>query len=75
MDTEFYITTFDCDFGIISETGQKVTWYDGPYEVTPGDEDQTLDTEKLTMKENVLIKRIPSNYGKITWTGATLKVE
>lgn len=75
MDTEFSITTFECDFGVISETGQKVIWYEGPYEVTPEENDVTLETSKLTMKEKVLIRKIPSNYGKITWTGATLKVE
>lgn len=49
--------------------------YDGPYVVTPSQEEQILDTTKKTMKENVVIMPIPSNYGKVTWDGATLRIE
>lgn len=48
--------------------------YDGPYEVTPSAEAQTLDTGGLVMTGNVTINPIPSNYGLITWDGATLTV-
>lgn len=51
-----------------------VNTYDGPYEVTPSTETQTLATDNLLMTDNVIINPIPSNYGLITWNGATLTV-
>lgn len=48
--------------------------YEGPYEVTPSDAEQTLETTGLLLTQDVIINPIPSNYGKITWNGATLRV-
>lgn len=48
--------------------------YEGPYEVTPGAEEQTLETNALYMTGNITIEAIPSNYGLITWSGNTLTV-
>lgn len=49
--------------------------YAGPYEVTPRAHEQvTLPTEGLLMGADVTINPIPSNYGLITWNGATLTV-
>ena len=48
--------------------------YTGPYEVTPSAETQTLETDSLYMRGNVIINPIPSNYGLITWNGSTLTV-
>ena len=48
--------------------------YEGPYEVTPGPEAQTLATENLRMTGNVTVGAIPNNYGLITWNGSTLTV-
>lgn len=48
--------------------------YEGPYEVTPTQETQTLDTDSLYMRGNVTINPIPSNYGLITWNGSVLTV-
>ena len=48
--------------------------YEGPYEVTPGAEEQTLQTDALYMTGNITIEAIPSNYGLITWSGNTLTV-
>lgn len=48
--------------------------YDGEYEFTPTAETQTLDSTDKVMRHNVVIKPIPSNYGLITWNGATLTV-
>ena len=48
--------------------------YEGPYEVTPTLQTQTLATEELVMAHNVVINPIPSNYGLITWDGSTLTV-
>ena len=48
--------------------------YEGPTEVTPSSETQTLDTRNFRMTENVTVNPIPSNYGLITWNGAGIKV-
>ena len=48
--------------------------YDGPYEVTPGDEAQTLQTAGKSLAQDVVVDRIPSNYGKISWDGATMTI-
>ena len=54
---------------------QKIgTEYTGEYEFTPSDVAQTIQTENKTLTQNITINPIPSNYGLITWNGATLTV-
>lgn len=48
--------------------------YTGTTEVTPSAESQTLPTINRTVTNNIVINPIPSNYGLITWNGATLIV-
>ena len=48
--------------------------YTGAIEVTPSAERQTLPTINRTVTDNIIINPIPSNYGLITWNGATLTV-
>lgn len=48
--------------------------YRGAYVVTPTEEEQTLQTNARTMRDDVIIRPIPSNYGRITWDGRTLTV-
>ena len=48
--------------------------YLGPYEFTPSAAAQTIEIEGLMAEENIVINPIPSNYGLITWNGATLTV-
>ena len=48
--------------------------YEGPTEVTPSQETQTLETKNKRMTDNVTINPIPSNYGLITWDGTTITV-
>ena len=48
--------------------------YDGPTAITPGPEAQTLATAQLVVPVDIIIEPIPSNYGLITWDGATLTV-
>ena len=60
---------FDCEMdGIIAGD------YEGPYEVIPSTEEQTLATANKTLTLNVVVKPIPSNYGLITWNGSELTV-
>ena len=48
--------------------------YTGEYTVTPTEEIQTLATAGKTMRQNVTVEAIPSNYGLITWNGSTILV-
>lgn len=48
--------------------------YTGDYTFTPTQESQTIPIEGLTATQDITINPIPSNYGLITWDGATLTV-
>ena len=48
--------------------------YEGPTEITPTQETQTLLTERKSVLSNIVINPIPDNYGLITWNGSTLTV-
>lgn len=48
--------------------------YDGDHEVTPSDETQILMTADKTVRQNIVINPIPSNYGRITWDGRVITV-
>lgn len=65
--------TLELDMAIEPQT-PEIDPYDGPYEVTPTEDIQTLATDGKRMKDNVIVKPIPSNYGRITWNGAVLTV-
>lgn len=41
------------------EAGHSVDWYEGPYEVVPKRQDQTLPTKDKTMNADVLVHEIP----------------
>ena len=49
-------------------------YYTGPTEFTPTDQVQTYETQGLLMPENIVVNKIPNNYGLITWDGSTLTV-
>lgn len=53
---------------------EPAPYYDGPYEVTPSEEAQVLNTELRTTTEDIVISPIPSNYGLITYNGTTITV-
>lgn len=76
LDGDFGLTVpADGEAGIITvvhEYDQEI--YTGETEVTPSQEEQILGTENKIVLENITIKPIPSNYGLITWDGATLTV-
>ena len=48
--------------------------YDGSYEYTPTADTQTIEIEQKMATANIIINPIPSNWGLITWNGATLTV-
>ena len=48
--------------------------YTGSYEFTPSDTAQIISIMGMTATQDITIDPIPSNYGLITWDGATLTV-
>ncbi len=48
--------------------------YTGSYTLTPSTETQIIQTNGLRMTDDITLNPIPSNYGLITWNGATLTV-
>lgn len=48
--------------------------YAGTYEVTPTASEQVLPTEGRTLAHDVVVSRIPSNYGLITYNGSVITV-
>ena len=53
---------------------QSLPDYTGATTVTPTQAQQTLLTEDTTLRSNIIINPIPSNYGRITWNGSVLTV-
>lgn len=49
-------------------------YYTGSYDIEPVDEKIVLPVEQLKMNQNLTIKSIPSNYGRLVWNGSVLKV-
>ena len=48
--------------------------FTGEYTYTPSNAEQTIEINGLRATDNITINAIPSNYGLITWDGATLTV-
>lgn len=48
--------------------------YDGETDVTPSAVEQRLETAGRMMREDIVIRPIPRNYGLITWNGTTITV-
>ena len=46
----------------------------GPYEITPSAENQVISTRTKVLTDDIVIKRIPSNYGLIAWNGLGIRV-
>lgn len=52
----------------------KQTEYHGPTSFVPSEEQQTIQTAGYTVREDIIIEPIPSNYGKISWDGRRITV-
>lgn len=48
--------------------------YKGSYTVTPINSKQVLKTAGLMASEDIIIEKIPDEYGLITWNGSFLRV-
>lgn len=54
--------------------GGGLPLFDGPYEVTPGEDEVVLQTDGHSMAGNVTVNAIPINYGRLIWDGNILTV-
>ena len=63
----------DGEAGVVLKVSDY-TEYDGPYEVTPTQETQTLATAGKLVGEDIVVNPIPQNYGLITYNGYSIKV-
>ena len=68
-------TKFQVNFGEIHEVEVTSDWYEGSYEFTPSQEEQTIEIAKQTAKQNITINPIPKNYGKVSQVGNDLVIE
>ena len=67
---------FDVELEIIAEGGSAdIDWYEGSYEFTPSQEEQTVSIAKQTAKTDIKINPIPKNYGKVSQVGNELTIE
>ena len=63
------------EFGIVTEIhGGAYPAYTGPTAITPSEEEQVLDTTMRTVTQNIVIAKIPENYGRLIWNGNKLTV-
>ena len=61
--------------GVVSVMrGQQYDIYTGEHEVTPSEEEQVLHTRNRAVLTDITVNPIPSNYGRIAWTGTALRV-
>lgn len=65
--------SFVTDSPIVREPVERPP-YEGRYIVTPTSETQILETKNYRMMENITINPIPSDYGRISWSGAGIRV-
>lgn len=48
--------------------------YSGSLDIVPGIEEQILETADTLVRGNIRIAPVPSNYGKIEYDGAALRI-
>ena len=69
------LNTKSCQLTAVVSRDSSMPQYTGEYEaVSRYQEDYVLETAGYAMTQNVVIKRIPKNYGLISWNGAVLTV-
>ena len=65
----------DGECGIITKVVEHdLPVYTGETNITPSTSEQVLNTADKVVARKIVINPIPSNYGLITWNGATLTV-
>lgn len=60
--------------GLIQGELTKPVKYNGEYIIIPSEYEQTVDTEDRYFTANIIVKPIPSNWGKISWDGSVMTI-
>ena len=58
----------------IGSTTEPLPYDEGDYTVIPGETQIVLETENMSMSGNVVIEAIPDNYGRISFTGSSMRI-
>jgi len=79
MTLDVDVSMADSGYSIAADIGEvtvigTVPQYTGSYVFTPTQSTQTIEIENKMATADITINPIPSNYGLITWDGATLTV-
>ena len=70
-----YTIPLDGECGVFTKVVEHdLPVYTGGTNITPSTSEQVLNTADKVVTRNIVINPIPSNYGLITWNGATLTV-
>lgn len=48
--------------------------YVGPVEVIPSEQEQVLHTARTSVESDIIVHRIPSNWGRVYWDGSILSI-
>ena len=48
--------------------------YEGDYMITPSEDDQIIEIADMMAAENITIKAVPANYGRLEYNGSYLRV-
>lgn len=67
----------------VAETAELITMqiadggrpYAGPYEVTPTEAQQTLPTKGALLTDDITVKQIPTDYGKVSDVGGIIYID
>lgn len=73
-DTEVAVTDATMEIGTF-DGGSIHPTYQGDYEFTPAEDEQIINIKGHSAKENIIIKPIPSNYGRIIYNGTYIRIE
>lgn len=77
VEASFTGRTIEADASITTKVehyNSQYPDYEGETTFTPSTEMQTIPTAHTVLLSDITINPIPSNYGLITWNGATLTV-
>lgn len=58
---------------LVIASSDKDTWK-GAYTFTPTQRDQRVPVSGLVMENDIIIEKIPDNYGLITYNGSKIRI-
>lgn len=64
----------ETSFSEFSQVQVAADPYTGEYEITPTNADTIIEIRGKNALDNIVVKKIPRNYGLITWDGSKLIV-